>query len=49
MNHVNNGSGKDGYCDWVCNSASSGLSDIFQVFEIMDNFILLKISAGYFK
>jgi hypothetical protein len=27
----------------------SDLSDIFQVFEVMDIFILLKISTGYFK
>jgi hypothetical protein len=25
------------------------MSDIFQVFEVMDIFTLLKISAGYFK
>jgi len=36
MNHINNGSGKDGYCDWVCNSASSGLMDLSQVFEVDD-------------
>jgi len=49
MNHINNGSWKDGYCDWVCNEASSGLSDLSQYFRPADILGVRQAIKGFYK